>query len=302
MKAPLPFIKARGAKTFLVMNEIVSVWMAPDFLSPNNFNERVVSLTTLDNTLADKEALQTAAAGAFDATLEAWHEETVLALKMGRLAFADTDKAHLWSTLTANGGGRDRITREGRDLESAWKASDPTWKPKPTLTLAVFQAHRTLSTTRQDAFNTADNNADIARAALHLQADYVYDLCVTWYEMATANFGLDTVEGELIRTIPTTYNPNQAPGQLQFPEYLSPAPNQMKLVWTAARGEHFNIYAKAPGATEFTKFLDNVTFTHWMGEGVMAGPWSFRGEALNESGAGELSGIVTIPVLAANAA
>lgn len=302
LKESLAFIRSRGSKTFLVMDEIVGVWMAPNFISPNNFDSLVDGLTPLDNALADKEALQAVAAGGLDDVLADWHDDSVLTLKMGRLAFAGTDKKLLWSKLSANGGSRADIATEGRDIESAWKSSDVLWKPKNALTLAIFTAHRTLATAKFEGLNAAENASDVARGALHMQGNEVWDLCVKWYEMATANFGPATAEGMLIRTIPTTYNPLTVPGQLQFTEVISLAPNQLKLVWDAPRGEHFNVQAKPPGAAGFAPFLINTTEKEWMGMGMAPGLWAFRGDATNAAGPGEMSGIITVQVVAANAA
>ncbi len=123
-----------------------------------------------------------------------------------------------------------------------------------------------------------------------------------WYEAATAAFAPDTPNGYLIRTIPTSYNPNEAPGRLQFTQHFSPAPNQVKLVWEAPRGEHFNLYAKMPGALEFSLIASNITQASWMGEGMTAGEWMFKAEAKNAAGLGEMSAIITVPVANAMAA
>jgi hypothetical protein len=48
--------------------------------------------------------------------------------------------------------------------------------------------------------------------------------------------------------------------------------------------------------------LDGVTDTAWVGTGLAAGVWSFKGEALNGAGLGEASEMVTVPVAAALAA
>jgi hypothetical protein len=226
----------------------------------------------------------------------------VLALKMGRLAFHGTTKGAAWRSLKANGGGRERIMEEGRDIESAWQASNPAWTPRPSLRLTKFQQRHTAADTKQAAFTLAEKNAAVERASLGVQADAIYDICVKWYEMATANFAGGTEIGDLIRTIPTTYNPNQAPGQLRITEHFSAAPSQVKLVWAATRAERYNIYANAPGAADFTRILASVTQTSWLGEGWAPGTWAFKGEAENAEGAGESSDIVIVPVAAAQAA
>ena len=130
----------------------------------------------------------------------------------------------------------------------------------------------------------------------------MYELSVQWYLMATGAFAAGTVEGGLIRTIPTQYNPGTTPGQLHFEQHFSPAPSQVELVWSAARAESFNIFAKAPGGADFVKILNRVTQTSWVGQGLAAGSWAFKGEAVNAVGIGESSAVVLVPVAAALAA
>lgn len=302
MKAPLPLIKDRGAKTYLVMSQILPVYNAPGFMSPNNYNDLVVGVTAQEDLLGLKEAAQAIAAGDLDGTLSTWHTDSVLTLKVGRVTFGPTTKGPAWRNLTANGGGRERIIKEGKDLVAAWEKSDTLWVPKPGKTLAAFEALDTAAGTKLNVFNLAEKDASVERGMLWYKAEAVWELSVQWYEMAAAAFGPETPEGVLIRTIPTSYNPNEVPGLLTFPQHYSPAPNQVKLVWHSPRGEHFDIYAKAPGALEFTKILENVTQTSWMGEGLNAGDWTFKGEARNASGLGEMSAPITVPIQAAQAA
>ena len=300
MKAPLPLIKDRGQKTYLVMNQIAPVYTAPDFISANNFNDLVTGVSTQEAALGLKEAAQALAAGGLDDALAAWHADAVLTLKVARVKFGA--KSPVWRNLTANGGSREKIIAEGNRIADAWKKSGPLWVPQAGRTLAAFEAAGAAAKVKLNTLGTAETDADAERGMLWEKADYVWDLSVQWYEMATAAFEADTPTGYLIRTIPTTYNPNEVPGQLQFTQVFSPAPNQLKLVWHAPRGQHFNIFAKMPGALEFTQILTNATQTSWMGEGMTAGEWMFKGEAKNADGLGEMSAIITVPVAAAMAA
>ena len=299
MKAPLPLIKERGLKTFVVMQQLAPSWQAPEFISANNFDGLVEGIAAQESVLGLKEAAQSAAAGDLDATLVALHEDSVLALKVGRVHFSSTTKAPAWRNLTANGGGRERVIAEGNRIAEAWENSGAAWVPKAGRTLAAFKALCTAAETKFKAHSIVEGLADIERGILWDKADYVWELSVQWYEVATATYEADTPQGYLIRTIPTTYYPNEAPGQLQFTEHYSPAPNQVKLVWHAARGEHFNLFARQPGSTVFTQILTNVTQTSWMGEGLTPGEWMFSGEARNAAGTGDMSVIITVPVSAA---
>ena len=197
---------------------------------------------------------------------------------------------------------RARITKEGTDIENAWKETSQAWVPAPGITFAAFQARRTIAEAKGLAHGQADKAAANERGLLITQANTLYELCVGWYEVATATFAADTVRGALIRTIPVNYNPNAVVGKLHFSQHYSPAPNQLKLVWEAARGQHFNIDGKAPGSGEFVKLVNNVTFNEWMAQGLTAGIWAFKGEAINADGLGEMSEVIVVPVMAAMAA
>lgn len=302
LKAPLPFITQRAEKTVLVMEQIVSVWQAPNFISPTNYGDLVATLTPTSAILTDMESLTDAAAGAWDMVLQPWHDASVTTVEVARGAFKDTQFASVWRSLRANGKGREIITRQGTAIEMAWKSSGITWKPTTALTYAVFCAYRTNAKTKADLYGAAKNNEDVARGILNDLANNIYDLSVRWYEMATGAFAPDTPQGSLIRTIPTSYDPDEAPGRLHFQEHYSPAPNQLRLGWHAARGQRYNIYAKRPGAAVYELILTEITTTSWMGEGLEAGPWQFKGEAINAEGLGEMSIEVTISVANAAAA
>jgi hypothetical protein len=305
LKFPLAQIKDRASQTSVVMLQLVNNppnWSAPDFLSPQNFKDMVDSILPQENLLSLREAALAVAAGAWDQVLNPWHKESVTVLALGRPKFRDTDKAPAWRNIRADQNSRDRIMATGRDIIAAWETSDALWTPKPGLTLVAYKGRQTQAVLKNNAHDVADKAMDIQRGVLNDLANEVYDLCVRWYEVATGYWSEDTVEGSLIRTIPTSYNPDQLPGQLQFKLHLSPAPNSVQLGWEAARGEHYDIYALAPGAPEFVKILSDVTQTSWQGNGLVAGPWAFKGEAKNADGTGAVSDVIVVPVANAMAA
>lgn len=305
LKYPLALIKDRASQTSVVMLQLANNppnWTAPDFLSPQNFKDMVDSILPQENVLSLREAALAVAAGAWDQVLGPWHEESVTVLALGRPKFRDTDKAPAWRNIRAAQDSRGRIMDTGKDIIAAWETSSALWIPKPGLTLVAYKGRQTQAVVKSDAYDIADKAVDIQRGVLNDLANEVYDLCVRWYELATGYWPADSIEGNLIRTIPTSYNPDQLPGQLQFKLRLSPAPNSVQLGWEAARGEHYDIYALAPGAPEFVKILSNVTQTSWQGQGLAAGPWAFKGEAKNADGTGAVSDVIVVPVANAMAA
>lgn len=304
-KAPLAQIKTRSTETQIVMATLANgtpSWTAPGISSPGNVLNMIEALTTQENVLSLKEAQLAVAAGEWDNILNPWHDESVTVLRIGRVYFGQTPKAPSWSRLKATGQSRERITREGTDIESAWKESNQAWLPAPGITFATFQARRTTAEAKGLLHSQAEKAASNERGLLITQANSLYDLCVAWYEIATATFAADTVQGALIRTIPVNYNPSEAPGQLHFTQHYAPAPNQIKLVWEAPRGHRFNLYAKTPSSNEFVKIVDDAAITEWMGQGLETGHWAFKGEAINADGLGEMSEVIVVPVTAAMAA
>ena len=277
-------------------------WNAPDFISPQNFIGLVEQIPVLENLLAVRESALALAAGEWDAILNPWHDESVTVLAMARPKFRGTSKAPMWRNLNADNRSRDKVMQTGTEVIAAWQNSDATWVPKAGLTLAAYQARQNAALAKSTLYNSADKLADMQRGILNDLANEVHDLSVRWYELATGYWPADTIEGNLIRTIPTSYNPNTAPGQLHFQLRLSPSPNNLQLGWEAARGQHYDIYALAPGGIEFVKILSNVTQTTWQGQGLAAGPWSFKGEARNADGTGPVSEVIVVSVLSAMAA
>ncbi len=302
MKAPLQYIKERSVATHLVMAQIEADWTAPGFITPAAYGALVTNLNSQENLLADTEAGLALAAGEWDVALDVLHECSVCVTQVARGAFRGTDKLGAWRNVRANGNSREKITGAGRDVEAAWQAADVDWVPRTGLTLTDYRALQNTAFNKQAAYATADRNLNLERVTLGVRADDLYDLSVQWYLMATGAFPEGTINGDLIRTIPTQYQPSVLPGRLHFSQHFSPAPSQVELVWSASRGESYNIYAKSPGGSDFEKILDGVAQTSWVGQGLAAGSWAFQGEALNGTGTGEMSDIVIISVAVALAA
>lgn len=284
------------------MTQIESEWTAPGFITPAAYATLVTELNTQSNVVTEREAQLALAAGEWDDALAQWHANSVCVSQVARGAFRGTDKLGAWRLVRATRGSREKITQAGQAIESAWVATGPTWVPKAGLTLVAYQAQRMTVLNKQAAHGAAERNANLERATLTVKADGLYDLSVQWYLMATGAFPAGTVTGDLIRTIPTQYNPNVVPGRLHFEQHFSPGAGQVELVWGATRAETFNIYPKSPASSDFELILDGVTQTSWVGSGLAPGAWAFRGEAVNAIGTGEESPVTIVPVAALAAA
>ncbi len=302
MKEPLSYIKDRSVVTQLVMAQIAAEWVAPGFITPAAFGVLITNLYAQENLLSDREAQLALVAGEWDTALGLWHGCSVCVTQVARGAFRGTDKAGAWRNVRARRGSREKITQAGQAIESAWIAADAAWVPKSGLALTDYQALKNTSLDKQAANSAAQRNTNLERATLSVRADELYELSVQWYLMATGAFPAGTINGDLIRTIPTQYNPNVLPGRLNFSQHFSPAAGQVELVWGATRATTYNLFGKSPLGTEFELILEGVDQTSWLGTGLAPGTWAFKGEAVNASGTGEGSPVTIVPVAAALAA
>jgi len=302
MKEPLSYIRDRAVATHLVMAQIETDWTAPGFITPAAFAVLITNLNAQVNLLSAREAELALVAGEWDAALGLWHKSSVCVTQVARGAFQGTDKAGAWRNVRARRGSREKITVAGQGIESAWIAADAAWVPKSGLALTDYQVLKNASLNKQAAHSAAERNTNLERATLGARADDLYDLSVQWYLMATGAFPVGTINGDLIRTIPTQYNPNVLPGRLNFSQHFSPAAGLVELVWSATRATTYNLFGKSPLGTQFELILEGTAQTSWVGTGLAAGTWAFKGEAVNASGTGGSSPVTIVPVAAALAA
>jgi hypothetical protein len=305
MDEPLDFALERARATKAVMLELVDPpynwsWTGVD---PADFATQIAAVDTQFETLTDAESATTAAAAQWDQDLVSLLTDASLGIRLGRVHFAGQPvKLRLFEGLRTNGQGRDARYKQALEFESSWEKTDAAWTFKPTVTLASFKTRRQAIKNREDAHVAAQKNEQHERAVLHDLADKLNRISVDWYEVATATFAGDTVAGQLVRTVPTTYEPNRPPVELSFLQHSSPGPNQVQLLWRAARGEHFFILGQGPGSPTFELILDGVTDTAWLGQGLVPGLWRFKGYASNQFGNGAESPVVEVSVAVAAAA
>ena len=266
-------------------------------LSTNNYRDQIVRMDDQLSVLSERETTTSVAAAQWDHDINLLLADAVFGSALARVKYKhDPVRLHLFEGLRHSGGGREVSYRQALEFEKSWKAADPAWVFQPLLTLALFKQRREALRTREDAHVDAEKAEAVERAQFHVLANEVNEVAVDWYEVATATFGPDTVAGALIRTIPTTYNPSQPPGELVFTAHLAVAPNQGHLLWRAPRGEKYYISGQGPNDAQFQLLLDGVTDREWIGLGLAAGLWQFQGYATNQFGPGAVSEIVSINV------
>jgi len=272
--------------------------------SQGAYNGRITAVNDQVEVLALAEAATTVAATQWDVSLASLIVDAQLGTNLGRFKFKDDQaQLRLFDLLRYRSTGRDGQYKQALLFETAWRKAAPSWVFKPALTLAQYATRReAIVTTLEPAQVAAVTDERHQRAALHMWADELNEVSVEWYRVATSTFAESTIAGQLIRTIPTTYNPNRPPGELSFTAHMSTAPNSVHLLWRAARGQRFYILAKAPGAAEFQVILDGVTDKEWVGLGLAAGLWKFKGYATNADGTGEESAVIEMTIANAMAA
>lgn len=152
--------------------------------------------------------------------MDALIKKASIGTRLARVRYATQPaKFQQFDALTYRRAGRDGRYQQALDFESVWKTVEPTWtfKPDPAgpvLTLGQFTTWRDIIvTTRQVNHSELVRNESHERSKLHVMADDLNGISVRWYEAATTQYAVGTVAGNLIRTIPTTYDPNRAPGR-----------------------------------------------------------------------------------------
>jgi hypothetical protein len=272
--------------------------------SAGNYRDQIKHVQDQVVVLSLAEAATSLAARQWDLALDGLIDDAQLGTNMARYRYKDQpDKLFLFDSLGYRSTGRDGRYTQALGFQAAWQNVEPAWVFKQNLTLANYSARREAVVT---LLQVAHFNAVAAerhqRATLHAWADELNQVSVQWYAVVTSNFAEHTVPGQLIRTIPTTYNPSRPPGQLEFTAHMSTAPNSVHLLWRAPRGEHFTVLALAPGAVEYEVILNGVTDKEWIGLGLAAGAWKFKAYATNAYGTGAESAVVQVSIANALAA
>ena len=297
------FERSRATKSTMVTLGAAPYSWTWTSMSAENYRSLITMMDDRLGVLNEKETTTSVAAAQWDHDISLLLADAIFGSSLARVKYKNNPVLlHLFEGLRHSGGGREVSYRQALEFEKSWKAADAAWVFQPGLTLALFKQRREALRTREDAHVDAEKAEAVERAQFHVLANEVNEVAVDWYEVATATFGPDSVAGALVRTIPTTYNPSQPPGELVFTAHMAVAPNQAHLLWRAPRGEKYFISGKGPNDAQFQLLLDDVTDREWIGLGLAAGLWQFKGYATNAFGQGAGSEIVSINIAATAAA
>ena len=208
-KVPLGRIIRRATRALAVMRRLdadAPGWRMTNFMSPVEFHWLLAAVMRQEQLVTLCEQELEVMAEELNESLRLWHEEAVVVLRVVRACFQGTPAFYIWRKLKARGDSRARIAKEGKIIELTWKKMDAAWSPRRGLTLASFRARREAAEAKDEEHGDACYAVLSERAALWAAADELYDLCVEWYQLATACFSAKTPEGKLVRKVPTNYN------------------------------------------------------------------------------------------------
>ena len=302
----LDFALERARDTQAIMETLAGapyLWSF-DGPSPGSILGQIQAVEAQIDVLAGKVTHRRFVSSQWDTESQKLVDDAQLGTRAGRIKYkAQPVNLHLFKTLKYPTAGRDNRYKQAHAFEKVWnKLGGSAWNFKTGLTFEIFKQRREALLTIEDNHVAAETDEKHERALLHSMADDLNTFSVDWYAVATETFGPATVPGQLIRTIPTTYDPARPPGKLRFTAHMSGMPNTIHLAWRASRGQQYYISALAPDGQEYDIILDGVTDTEWIGLSMTAGLWKFKGHATNQYGEGAESDVVEITVAQSQAA
>lgn len=211
MPSSLEFIEARLQATRDAQTEIAAAWVWEE-QTVVQWDTRVSDFTAKKAASATQEGVMLNKRALFETTVVQMHDLTVDGLKMARIKWRkDEPRKVILSTLSADGGGRDKVQAEARGWAAVWASFDAAWVPTPGNTLAAFNTLLALSETQENAFKMDHTKWREKAEELNDFAAACEELCVAWYGAATVVFAEGTPQGDMIRsTVPTTYVPPPA--------------------------------------------------------------------------------------------
>ena len=264
-----------------------------------DYSARIESAREQEKVLSKAETRLRMASAWWDDAIEALLADVSFGQPMARLKFkADPARLRLFEGLSLKDRGREARHRQALDFESSWVQADATWTFKEGLTLEIFRERRRALRDLEEAYYAAVKDELFARASLRTQAAALNELSMDWYEAATITFAEDTVPGSLVRSIPTTYDPNRPPGPLVFTRHESAGAGHAELTWRSPRARRFTISVLRPGAGQWEPLLTDTEEHSWSAEDLSPGLWRFKGRTKNNFGEGTESDVAEVAIAA----
>ena len=298
----LLFVETRATASKVAQDIVKTLWTWEEKTVPQWIAD-LAEFDVLDVDEVAKRAELRSAAAAWDGTLSTIKVFTKDVVRLGRIRYRnDPAKLEQFKALRTNGKSRKDIYDQGRDLEKAWLAIEPTWVPMTDLTNGVLGSALgsalALGDTHAAKKGLHDNAATCFRnKARRLDADNV-----AWYGAATTHFKAGTDQGDMIRTtVPTTYNPPPDVGQAVL-SHLMLQDNTVHFDCDAPHATRFTYMYQPPGSPVFvvvTALTREKSFT--LGN-LAPGVHRFKAFGRNSGGEGEESAVLEVTIAQEQAA
>ena len=212
-------------------------------------------------------------------------------------------KLAMFDDLTITAVSRDVIIKEGREVHANWSEVEGTWKPAEDLVNSAFGS----------LIAAAESQLIILgrrQAAWRHKAKIVEDLAqkldelnVAWYSDATTELAAGTVSGDLVRTVPTTYNPPPEVGQAVLSNVMTTPDGTIHFDAAAPHATKITYLHKGPGMEDYEILEAHSTERSFTYHHALPGLHLFKAFGENSAGHGEDSATLAIEVQArANAA
>ena len=228
----------RGQATRDAQTAIAATWVW-DEKTVAQWDADLTSIAAKQVATSDAEGDMLAKRATYENTIALLHDRTVEGLGMARVKWRkDEAKKNILSTLSASGGGREKIQSEAQAWESVWDKFDAAWTPSTANTIAAFRTLISDSDTQEDLYKKAHTVWRKSAEELQVQGDTLWGDCVAWYEAATTLFKEGTAIGDMIRgTVPTSPTTPE-PTPLEIATATATAGAHMAVTYTAGGGQH----------------------------------------------------------------
>lgn len=287
-------LSTKAAMELLAAEAYSWIW---ELVPLEDYSASIQSAFQLEIVLSRKITRLRLAGANWDHAIDSLLADTAFGQQMARLKFKGIPaRLRLFEGLPLKDRGREARHRQALDFETSWARADAAWIFKEGVTLESFRVRRRALRDLEEAYYTAVKDEMYARASLRTEAARLNEMSMDWYQAATITFAVETVPGQLIRSIPTTYDPNRPPGPLVFTHAASDGAGRAELTWLSPRARRFTLYVMRPGANEWESLLTGTEEHSWSAGDLAPGRWRFKGCAENNFGEGSESEVVEIAV------
>lgn len=210
----------------------------------------------------------------------------------------DPVKLGMFEDLTITGVSRDVILKEGREVQAIWSEVDGTWRPAEDLTNGGFGS---LIASGEAQLLVWGRKHAAWRHKARLVEDLALkldDLNVAWYSDATTELAEGTVAGDLVRTVPTTYNPPPEVGQAVLSNVMTAPEGTIHFDADAPHATKFTYLHKGPGMEDYEILVANTAERSFTYHNALPGLHLFKSFGENSAGHGPDSATLAVEVQA----